>query len=119
MIGNLSRAVFLSTSAAEAYRRCLSFWDVAEPIERPGLTNWPDGAVRWSTRWGITHVHACAEFIPAQGGCVMYLSLTGAGMLSNVLLWALRPVRRSLWRSVERFRFVLEGQAELEPIVSS
>ncbi len=119
MIGNLSRAVFLSTSAAEAYRRCLSFWEIAEPIERSGLTNWPDDAVRWSTRWGLTQVHARAEFIPAQGGCVMYLSLTGAGMLSKLVLWALRPVQRSFWRSVERFRCVVEAASDLETMVAS
>ena len=119
MIGNFSRAVFLSTSAAEAYHRCLAFWDIAEPIDRTGLINFPDGAVRWSTRWGLTQIDGRAEFIPAQGGCVMYLRLTGAGLLSSLLLWALRPVQRSLWRSVERFRCVVEAAAEPEKLAAS
>ncbi|HEX5368166.1 MAG TPA: hypothetical protein VFY10_02005 [Dehalococcoidia bacterium] len=111
----MNRAVFLPASAGEAYRGWLTFWEIAEPIERSGLTNWPDGAVRWSTRWGVTQIDGHAEFIPAQGGCVMYLTLTGAGMLSCLLLWAMRPVQRSLWRSVERFRYIVEGAAEPEP----
>ena len=107
MIGNLSRSVFLTTSAPEAYSRCLSLWDVVEPIEH-------SVALRWSTRWGFTHIDGRAHFIPAQGGCVMYLSLTGASALSRLLLWVLRPVQRSLWRPVEEFRCDVEQPAELE-----
>jgi hypothetical protein len=44
----------------------------------------------------------------------MYLSLTGRSLLSRVLLWALRPVRGSLWRSVEEFSDEVEQPAELE-----
>jgi hypothetical protein len=98
-----------TTSVVEAYRDWKSYWGRSAPTGASGsegciFQETPSGGLHWSTHWGLTRIEGEADFIPARGGCVLYLSLNGAGAFSRLLLAAPSPLSRQLWRSVDRFR---------------
>ena len=101
------KTFFIPSPVVDAYREWKSYWGLS-PAEEDGescvIKEKPNRELHWSARWGITRIEGEAEFIPAQGGCVLYLGLDGAGPLSRLLLATPFPLSRHLWRSVERFQ---------------
>jgi hypothetical protein len=101
------KTFFIPASVVEAYRDWKTFWGLQAPAagaESRVIQETPNQGLAWSARWGITQIEGQAEFIPAQGGCVMYLGLDGVGTFSRLLLAPVLPLSWLLWRSVERFQ---------------
>lgn len=64
-----------------------------------------DSGLHWSSRWGPARINGEADFIPAQGGCVMYLVMNGVGALSHF-----PPISGLLSRAAERWVKWLQPQ---------
>ena len=105
------RTIFISTPPIDAYRKWRSYWGLEAEGGGAGQTRLIDGVahrgVRWSRRWGPARIDGRADFIPAQGGCVVHLAITGAGSLSRLLLSS--PLQRYFWRSADRFPPIAEN----------
>lgn len=105
------RTLFVSTTPLEAYRQWKAYWRLTPEVD-PGsetrlLADVPNRGVRWSGRFGPARVYGQADFIPVQGGCVVYLAITAASGLSRLLLSS--PFERLVWRAAERFCPKVEG----------
>jgi hypothetical protein len=102
----MRKTFFIPASVVEAYRDWKTFCGLqtAPGTESRVIEEKPNQGLAWSARWGITQIEGEAEFIPAQGGCVMYLGLDGASTFSRLLLAPILPLSWLLWRNVERFQ---------------
>jgi hypothetical protein len=101
------RAFFISASVFEAYREWKSYWGLTRPYDESGtklVQDLPYRGLQWSARWGLARIEGEAQFIPAQGGCVLYLALRGASLASRLLLAPWLPFSGQLWRTVEKFQ---------------
>jgi hypothetical protein len=104
-----SKTFYIPTPAGDAYRRWksmlrLSDGSDSESEESALLDEVPEQEVHWLTRWGLAHIDGKADFIPAQGGCVVYISMNGVGVASRLILTAASAMARGPWRQVDAFR---------------
>jgi len=104
------RTLFIPTSPIDAYQQWKSYWHLVPDAGESGtklLADVPNAGVRWTGRLGLARVYGQADFIPAQGGCVVYLAVTGAGAVSRLLLSS--PLERYFWRAADSFGAITEG----------
>jgi hypothetical protein len=98
-----NKVFYVSAPAAETYQMWKSLFQIKTKDRVAGedpslLAEIPDCEVRWISHWGPAHFDARADFIPAAGGCVVYVSLTGVGMLSRIGLSAASRFSCGPWR---------------------
>ena len=96
----IRRVYYVPSSAEDAYGQWKSSLRLGSQAEGSStrhailLRDVQNKEVHWLGRWGPAHFDGKADFIPAQGGCIVYLNLDGTGMISRVLLAALRALAR-------------------------
>jgi hypothetical protein len=105
----VSKTFYVPAPAGDAYRRwkcvlSLSETDQSERKDCSVLDDVPGREVHWLARWGLAEIDGKADFIPAQGGCVVYVSMAGIGVRSRLILSAASAVDRGPWRYVDAFR---------------
>lgn len=98
----VSRTFYVSAPAAEAYREWKSLIHVTNggdltESECALIHDVPGKELHWLSRWGIAHIDTRADFIPAQGGCVVHLNVSGIGKLSRFILSTVTPLSRGPW----------------------
>lgn len=98
----LSRTFYVPASTADAYYECKSllFHGNSHPKSEQFslIEDKPDEELHWLSRWGIAHIDGRANFIPAQGGCVVHVSISSIGALSRLVLSIPAPLARGPWR---------------------
>jgi hypothetical protein len=99
----MSRTFYVSAPAAEAYREWKSFIGVEQPGDAGArdcslIRDVPGKELQWLSRWGIAQIDTRADFIPAQGGCVVHLNIDGIDKLSRFFLSTVSPLTRGPWR---------------------
>jgi hypothetical protein len=93
-----SECFFVPVPVCDAYwawKSRLGFPDTIQSGQRnlTVIDDRVDEEVMWRSRWGVLTVEGRTDFIPVQGGCVLYVKFAGAGFLPRVLLHAKRPCR--------------------------
>jgi hypothetical protein len=108
------RFIFVPASPIEAYKDWKSYWCLTSEGDQDGngrlLADVPNSAVRWYGCFGPARLYGQADFIPVQGGCVVYLGITAAGLFSELLLSS--PLERFVWRAAEHFRAAERAHAD-------
>lgn len=124
-MGAVSKATFLvPASPVDAYRQWKSFLGLAAGDHLGDgacsvIEDVPEKSVHWLSRWGVGQIDGRAEFIPAQGGCVLYLKLAGVGVLSRLMFSTLTPLDRGVWHYMSRFWHFADYPAALSKVRKS
>jgi hypothetical protein len=97
-----SRTFYVSSPAPEAYREWKSLISTRETGDAGGrecsvIRDVPGKELQWLCRWGIALIDTRADFIPAQGGCVVHLNIHGINKLSRLFLSTVSPLKRGPW----------------------
>ena len=99
-----SRTFYVAAPTADAYRE----WRSLIPAQDPGaahtldcslIRDVPGKELRWLSRWGPAQIATRADFIPAQGGCVVHLDVSGIGRLSRFILTTAAQLTLGPWGS--------------------
>jgi hypothetical protein len=91
-----SESFFVAAPATNAYREWKTFVGFPEN-GTPGrnhltvLADQEDRELHWRTRWGVFEIEGQADFIPAQGGCILYVKYAGLGFVPRFFLAVQRP----------------------------
>lgn len=117
----VSKATFLiPASPMDVYRQWKSFLGLsARDGECSVIEDVPERSVHWLSRWGVGQIDGRAEFIPAQGGCVLYVKLAGVGVLSRLMFSTLTPLDRGVWHYMSRFWHFADYPAALSKVRKS
>lgn len=105
----LSKTFYVPAPAADAFEECKSV------LCRHGATattrddfslieEKPDQELHWLSRWGVALIDGRANFIPAQGGCVVHVNISSIGALSRLILSVATPLARGPGHHLDTFR---------------
>jgi hypothetical protein len=105
----LSRTFYVPASTADAFDQyksllCRTDSGTASKEEFSLLEETPDEELHWLSRWGVALIDGRANFIPAQGGCVVHVSIRSIGALSRLVLSIAAPLARGPGRHLHAFR---------------
>jgi hypothetical protein len=99
-----SRTFYVAAPATDAYLEWRSLIPVQDPEAADTqdcslIRDVPGRELHWLSRWGPAQIDTRADFIPAQGGCVVHLNVSGIGRLSRFILTTAAPLTLGPWGS--------------------
>lgn len=97
----ISRTFYVPASATDAYEEWKARIHV-NPDDRKDhecalVRDVPGKELEWLSRWGVAQIDTKADFIPAQGGCVVHLNINGIGKFSRLILATVHPLTLGPW----------------------
>lgn len=104
----VSKTIFIPAPTTDAYLEWKSFLGLGgqEPGTGSGcnvIEDIPDRGMHWLSRWGMAQIDGRVDFIPADGGCVLYFNVDGVGVVSRLILSTGNPMERDLLQYVGKF----------------
>ena len=110
------RTLFIPRRPSDAYQEWKEYWHLLSGDGSEDQTIVADDrknkSLTWEGKWGPARILATADFIPARGGCVLYLTVEGQGSLSRLLLSS--PLEQRLWRSIECSELVATSDPSMQ-----
>jgi hypothetical protein len=103
----LCRTFYVPASAADAFGECKLLLCHPETSTTENdfslLDEKPDQELHWLSRWGIALIDGRANFIPAHGGCVVYVTINSIGAFSRLALSVGAPLAGGPGRHLNAF----------------